>query len=167
MAKPTACIFTLNSKHEPRAFKNYFEKQGVHVENPVSTDPSKKTDITELFKRFVEQKANSGEKCDLITISGHHSGSFWGDNTFGQLDLKSIYEMSCNPKYKDFFNNIKAWWLLGCQWADCFCFGDARKRNGFKFNGSRNWPVQWRCSWWLLFWVVSSCLNRCPRKRVK
>lgn len=115
MAKPTACIFTLNSKHEPRAFKNYFEKQGVHVENPVSTDPSKKTDITELFKRFVEQKANSGEKCDLITISGHHSGSFWGDNTFGQLDLKSIYEMSCNPKYKDFFNNIKAWWLLGCQ----------------------------------------------------
>ena len=53
-----------------------------------------------------------GEKCDTITFSGHHTGNWYGQT--GKLHLKDLEKLSCDPKYRGWFNNIKVLWLDGC-----------------------------------------------------
>ena len=51
-------------------------------------------------------------KCDGLIISGHHLGHFAHNDI--KLVLKDIEKLSCDDKYKDWFNQVKSLWLLGC-----------------------------------------------------
>ena len=57
----------------------------------------------------------SGVVCDGLVISGHHTGSFGGKRAKGSLSIDLMEELSCNPKYKALFNNVKGLWLQGCR----------------------------------------------------
>ena len=67
---------------------------------------------TQAFERMINTMMKEGEKCDTITFSGHHTGNWYGQT--GKLHLKDLEKLSCDPKYRDWFNNIKALWLDGC-----------------------------------------------------
>lgn len=114
-AKPNVCVFALNDDREGAEFKKFFSKNGIDVNYHAPIDKDNKQFATDAFKKFVDKMVSSNQDCDFMTLSGHHSGEYWGKNVFGRLSLKDIYKMSCNPKYSKFFNNIKGWWLLGCQ----------------------------------------------------
>lgn len=117
-AKPNVCVFALNDEAESREFKQFFANHDVNVTYyaPIKKEDKNYTnEITQQFKSFVGSMIAKKQNCDLMTISGHHSGEFWGENVAGRLSLQDIYKMSCEPEYANFFNEIKGWWLLGCQ----------------------------------------------------
>ena len=64
------------------------------------------------FKRMIQDVSSSGDKCDALVMSGHHTGDWYGK--VGSIKLKDMEELSCDPKYRDWFSNIKALWLDGC-----------------------------------------------------
>lgn len=115
IAQPNVCVFALNDAKEDEAFKNFFSKNNITVEYQAAVKDSDSSFVNTMFKSFIDKQIKSGKTCDFMTISGHHSGEFWGENVFGRLSLNDIYELSCDPKYADFFREIKGWWLLGCQ----------------------------------------------------
>ena len=64
------------------------------------------------FKRMIETVNKTGGRCDSLVMSGHHTGDWYGKT--GKLKLKDLEDLSCDPKYKGWFSNIKALWLDGC-----------------------------------------------------
>ena len=57
----------------------------------------------------VERMIQSGQKCDGLSFSGHHTGNWYGE-TAGTLKLKDLEALSCREEYKNWFQNIKALW---------------------------------------------------------
>ncbi len=107
------CYFSLNNEKEFKVMKKFSTKL-----NKLSTT---KINITEYqtkgsapnksFKEMIE----SGAECDGLVISGHHTGAFGGKRASGSLGIDYLEKLSCNPKYKKFFENINALWLQGCR----------------------------------------------------
>ncbi|MDE0092442.1 MAG: hypothetical protein OXN83_04050 [Oligoflexia bacterium] len=64
------------------------------------------------FERMIQEIIQSGDRCDGLVMSGHHTGDWYGGT--GHIKLKDMERLSCNPKYKNWFSNIKALWLDGC-----------------------------------------------------
>ena len=64
------------------------------------------------FKRMIETVNKTGKRCDSLVMSGHHTGDWYGKT--GKIKLKDLEELSCDPKYRGWFSNIKALWLDGC-----------------------------------------------------
>jgi len=79
----------------------------VHTYTPRSSHSG-----IEGFKAMIERTQQGDRQCDSLVISGHHTGNWYGQH--GSLKLKEIEDLSCYPKYKDWFKNIKALWLDGC-----------------------------------------------------
>ena len=66
----------------------------------------------QAFKRMIDEITQAGDKCDGLVMSGHHTGDWYGGT--GRIKLKDMEDLSCDPKYRDWFSNIKALWLDGC-----------------------------------------------------
>ena len=64
------------------------------------------------FKRMIQEVLKAGDRCDGLVMSGHHTGNWYGKT--GGIKLKDMEDLSCDPKYRDWFSNIKALWLDGC-----------------------------------------------------
>ena len=64
------------------------------------------------FERMIKEMKKEGQKCDALVFSGHHTGDWFGKT--GTLWLKDIEALSCKEEYKNWFQNIKALWLDGC-----------------------------------------------------
>ena len=107
------CYFSLNNEKEFEVTEKLMNKL-----NSVSTEKvsvreyqTKGGEPEESFHKMLE----SGAKCDGLVISGHHTGSFGGKRAQGTLGIDFLERMSCDPRYKNFFGNIKAVWLQGCR----------------------------------------------------
>ena len=68
----------------------------------------------ERGKTAFKNMLDSGEHCDSLMISGHHTGEHWWGSSKRRLLLKDLEDFSCDKKYQDWFKNIKALWLNGC-----------------------------------------------------
>ena len=110
---PTICYFSLNSAKEYQTMQNFTakveQKTGTKVE--VKEFQSKGSNPEQSFKQMVD----SGTKCHGLVISGHHTGSFGGKRAAGSLGINFLEDISCDPKYKDWFKDIQALWLQGCR----------------------------------------------------
>lgn len=85
----------------------------VHCYQPNGEESKdKKKAGDKAFERMIKKTSQSGKKCDSLVISGHHTGYWYGET--GKLWLKTMEALSCHPKYKKWFDNIKALWLDGC-----------------------------------------------------
>ena len=106
------CYFSLNNEKEFHVMEEFTEKLNRYspIKIEVQEFLPKGGDTKEAFKRMVE----SGVVCDGLVISGHHTGSFGGKRAKGSLSIDLMEELSCNPKYSAFFNNVKGLWLRGC-----------------------------------------------------
>ncbi len=89
-----------------------FEKQNKNSNRVVHRY---KINKGESGKGAVKRMIESGRKCDGLVFSGHHTGDWFGDT--GVVQLKDLEEFSCNPKYRNWFENIKMLWLDGCNTA--------------------------------------------------
>jgi len=109
------CFFSLNNAKEfqlTRAFldkTNTFGKGQAHVFE--FHDPDRDAKPESSFRSMAEK----GQVCDGLVISGHHTGSFGGNRADGVLDISFLEELSCNPRYEEFFQQVNAVWLQGCR----------------------------------------------------
>ena len=99
--QPVLCQFHLNQssliKSQPI--------KGVKVKTFAPTND-------QTGKEAFEDMIKKSGKCDGLIISGHHLGHFAHNDI--KLVLKDIEKLSCDDKYKDWFNQVKSLWLLGC-----------------------------------------------------
>ena len=72
-----------------------------------------------------QKMLDSGQSCDALVLSGHHTGSFGGKRARGELGIDFLEKLSCDPRYKGFFDNIKGVWLQGCRTLGQSIAGDS------------------------------------------
>ncbi len=112
-AGSSICYFSLNNEKEFIEMEkftkklNTFSKEKITIKEFLKPDSDPENSFEEMVK--------SGQKCDGLVISGHHTGSFGGKNARGSLGIDFLEKLSCQDKYKEFFNNIKGLWLQGCR----------------------------------------------------
>ena len=71
-----------------------------------------KIEKKETGRQAFERMIQSGNKCDSLVLSGHHTGDWFGKT--GTLWLKDMEALSCKQEYREWFRNIKTLWLDGC-----------------------------------------------------
>lgn len=102
-AKKTVCSITINSDDEIKAFKA-----------GLSSD---EFNFVELGKKGKEQwfreACESKVKCDVLLISGHFGGMFFGDSGM-TLSMKELEEASCQPGCDGVLKAPQEVYLFGC-----------------------------------------------------
>ncbi|MCZ0931955.1 MAG: hypothetical protein OXJ52_02245, partial [Oligoflexia bacterium] len=119
------CFFELDNTQTSKNFKNRIrpsedirlckKKQEFSAKNTVvhCYQPQKdKEKGAKAFERMIQEITQSGDRCDGLVMSGHHTGNWYGKT--GEIQLKDLENLSCNPDYRKWFSNIKALWLDGC-----------------------------------------------------
>lgn len=113
--KPRLCFFELDN---PDTSENFITQAGKKL-----SGDDLDIDIYEIganqtaeraFKDWIKQMKEENIKCDSLIISGHHTGDWYGGKEQNVLGLKYLEALSCDPKYKNWFKNIKTLWLDGC-----------------------------------------------------
>lgn len=99
------CTMTLNSADEKEALQQLY---GHHAE------------ITELVPqqgknpRWLQDACNSGIECDVLLVSGHFGGVFFGEGVSTTLDLKDLERLSCENSCPGILKKPKDIFLMGC-----------------------------------------------------
>ena len=121
------CFFELDNTVTSRNFQNQIANRKEAKKNPCEEQKQELSSIDTVvhcykpqdsergagaFKRMIQEVSKSGDRCDGLVISGHHTGKWYGGGV--EIKLKDMEDLSCDPKYRDWFSNIKALWLDGC-----------------------------------------------------
>lgn len=127
------CYFSLNNEKEFLEMGKFLGKLNKVSNTPISISEFQtlNSDPNKSFEKMIQ----SGAKCDGLVISGHHTGAFGGKLAEGSLNLDFMEKLSCNPKYKAFFENIKAVWLQGCRTLGQKIVSDEREAEGGGMTG--------------------------------
>ncbi len=107
------CYFSLNNTAEFTEMEKFTHKLNKRAKVPIEVQEfmTKGDNASDAFEEMVK----SGVECDGLVISGHHTGSFGGENASSNLDVSFMEKISCHAKYEKFFSKIKALWLQGCR----------------------------------------------------
>ena len=103
MIKPISVFFELGNT---RTSDNFIKKN-----TPDTVVHSYQIQKGEKGRTAFERMVKAGHKCDSLVVSGHHTGDWFGKGT---LWLKDMETLSCKKEYQNWFQNIKALWLDGC-----------------------------------------------------
>ncbi|MCY4513161.1 MAG: hypothetical protein OXB86_05685, partial [Bdellovibrionales bacterium] len=98
--------------------KNYGVKED---QMPLHIHATKKGEnINEVFKKWLDNMVTKNQdNCDGLIYSGYYTGGHFhqekGDTKAdkNKLDLSFVEKLSCDPKYKSWFENVKQVWLFG------------------------------------------------------
>lgn len=109
----TVCTATINSSDEKEIFQKNLEGQGFKFVE--LTDFAKTTELGGSNADWFQKACDSGVKCDVLLISGHFGGSFFGEND-KKLTLSSneLEEQSCRKTCDGIMKNPKEVFLFGC-----------------------------------------------------
>lgn len=109
----TVCTATINSSDEKEIFQKNLQGQGFKFVE--LTDFAKSTTLGESNSDWFQKACDSGIKCDVLLISGHFGGSFFGEND-KKLTLSSneLEEQSCRKTCDGIMKNPKEVFLFGC-----------------------------------------------------
>ncbi|MCB9061943.1 MAG: hypothetical protein H6622_10505 [Halobacteriovoraceae bacterium] len=112
-AETHICYFSLNNEKEYQSMRKFIGKLTPYSSEKITVSEYQfeGSNPNDSFEKLV----NSGVRCDGLVISGHHTGSFGGKRGNGQLELDFLESLSCNSKYRKWFENISALWLQGCR----------------------------------------------------
>ena len=106
-SKPTVCTVTINSTDEKEVFQNYLEDDFNFVE------------LTALGEEYTSEEdwflgaCKSGVQCDILVISGHFGGSFFGSSDY-RLSLSELQRRSCQERCSGILKKPKEVFLFGC-----------------------------------------------------
>ena len=111
------CYFSLNEPTEYHEMKELTQR--MNEKNPQCTVSvqeyhPKNKDPEESFKEMMKKSPH----CDGLVISGHHTGSFGGKRATGSLGIDFLEDLSCDPQFSKWFENVNALWLQGCRTVD-------------------------------------------------
>lgn len=105
-ASKTICSITINSDDEIKSFKNNLpvnEFQFIEL-TQFKESPG---------KPWLRSACESKVQCDVLLISGHFAGSFFGSSG-KTLPLRDLEKSACQDECSGIFNNTKEVYLFGC-----------------------------------------------------
>lgn len=107
-ARYTVCTATINSRDEGDTFKSQL--------NPADFDFVELTnfnDKTQGSDNWFQHACESGVKCDVLVVSGHFGGNFFGASNYS-LQLKDLETNSCQNRCPGILAHPKEVYLFGC-----------------------------------------------------
>ncbi len=107
----TVCTATINSPEERETFKKHLE--GKNFKFVELTDYSQATSKENRGDDWFRNACEAGVQCDILMISGHFGGNFFGDTGFS-LGTESMEERSCNKSCDGILKQPKEVFLMGC-----------------------------------------------------
>ena len=105
--KPTVCSVTINSSEEKEVFKSYLGEDFNFVE---LTEYGTKKGAEDWFIGA----CNQGVECDILVVSGHFGGSFFGTETNYRLGLTELSRRSCQRACDGILKKPREVFLFGC-----------------------------------------------------
>lgn len=109
IAKKTVCTATINSKEEREVFRSKLNPQDFNFVELTDYSSDKLNKSNDWFEKACE----SGIKCDVLIVSGHFGGSFFGDTDYS-LELGTLEKNSCQKRCAGILENPKEVFLFGC-----------------------------------------------------
>jgi hypothetical protein len=110
--KKTVCTITVNSDDEKKMFKEvYSGAEYRHVELlPRAHDANS---FYARDNRWLKRACESKVSCDILVISGHFAGQFFGSTGFS-VDAQDLWKQACTESCGGVFKNVKEVFLFGC-----------------------------------------------------
>ncbi len=99
--KKTVCAMTLNSAQEILAFQRNLDTKNFQFVELVTSRYG-----------WLEKAIKSKVKCDLLVISSHFAGIFFGER--GSISLTEFEDATCKEGSSGLFNHPKEVFLFGC-----------------------------------------------------
>lgn len=121
-AKTTVCSITINSADEIETFKASLPADRTNFVELTKLDDELEADETDRAEEEQEPTGRSGWlkkacqrkiKCDVLVISGHFGGSFFGSSGL-DLSMETLEELSCDRGCDGILQNPKEVFLFGC-----------------------------------------------------
>ncbi|MEK6555930.1 MAG: hypothetical protein AABZ31_11850, partial [Bdellovibrionota bacterium] len=107
-AKYNVCSITINSSDELTVFKSKLNPNEFTF-----TELTKFADANNKSQWFAKA-CEAGIKCDVLLISGHFGGSFFGKDSDISLSLKELTTASCKNTCDGIVKDLKEVYLFGC-----------------------------------------------------
>ena len=104
-AQKTVCTMTINSTDEREIFQKHLIKQGFKF-----VELTKFGNASNWFQNACAAKV----QCDMLVVSGHFGGTFFGDNTDLKLSTEELEAASCNSKCDGILKAPTEVFLFGC-----------------------------------------------------
>lgn len=110
-SKWNVCTVTINSDDEKKAFID-------HLSKGKNKNKFQFTELTDFAKSgnkddWFEKSCQSGIQCDVLLISGHFAGSFFGESDLS-LNNNTLDKHSCNKSCSGILSNPTEVFLFGC-----------------------------------------------------
>ncbi len=104
------CGITLNSSDEFNAFRTIFRGPGVEFEElTASADPGVPNDVS-----WWNTACATAKPCDVVVLSGHFAGDFFGDEQRAKLPLRTLERSACANDCGSILRSPGEVYLFGC-----------------------------------------------------
>ncbi|UXR64434.1 hypothetical protein EZJ49_15300 [Bdellovibrio bacteriovorus] len=100
------CTMTLNSADEKQVLQDLYASEKVEIIELVPTQNKN--------PYWLQQACNAGIECDVLLVSGHFGGVFFGEGVSTTLDLKELERLSCSNSCPGILKKPKDVFLMGC-----------------------------------------------------
>lgn len=108
-AKKNVCTVTINSSDERQVFQSQLNSQDFNFIELTELGKSSKSGSSDWFQNACSQNI----ECDVLIISGHFGGSFFGRSKFS-LGLSDLERNSCHNRCPGILQKPQEVFLLGC-----------------------------------------------------
>ena len=109
-AKYQVCSMTINSPDEINIFKTYLPRRDFDFVELVPLSVESRPNNTHWFKSVCEQ----GHRCDVLVISGHFGGLFFGKNHNYILPVDMMQRHACMKSCEGVLSQVREVFLFGC-----------------------------------------------------
>ena len=106
--KINVCTITINSNDEKKTFQAHLDPKEFQFTELTTLPGNENTDTS-----WFDFACRSGIKCDMLLISGHFGGQFFG-STHLTLGLDEIERHSCRRDCRGILENPREVFLFGC-----------------------------------------------------
>jgi hypothetical protein len=111
-SQQTVCSITVNSDDEKKAFREAYSGSGYRHVELLSKAPGPNS-FWARDNRWLERACRAQVKCDIVVISGHFAGQFFGSTGFS-VDAHDLWKRSCSESCRGLFQDVKEVFLFGC-----------------------------------------------------
>jgi HEAT repeat protein len=111
--RKTLCTATINSSDEKEAFQEYLEPLGYDLVELTEQKLNDQKNSGDLNTDWFEASCKKKIQCDVLVVSGHFGGAFFGQTGLS-LSIEKLEENSCRQDCSGILKRPKEVFLFGC-----------------------------------------------------
>ncbi|OFZ55920.1 MAG: hypothetical protein A2428_01980 [Bdellovibrionales bacterium RIFOXYC1_FULL_54_43] len=112
-SKYTVCTVTINSDDEKKVFQKYLKQKDFEFVELTEKRPPPGEQEEDDSEGWFDSACRSGVQCDILLVSGHFGGGFFGDKNV-ELSLLKLQRHSCAEDCPGILKSPKEVFLMGC-----------------------------------------------------